>query len=202
MMPIHAPKAPDTVPVYLKPDEVKRLISLPEKYSRNNKLRDKCILETFVFTGIRRNELLSLDWDDIDFKSDTLKVRKGKGKKQRIIPITDPLSSDLWDYLQSRLPLKDRAMFTSFYGTRLTATPLSQTFRRYLKIAGLDQKGITLHKLRHTFATLLIQQGVDLMSIKELLGHEDLNSTKIYTHVDTSHLRKQVEKINLSIYQK
>lgn len=199
MAPITAPKKPERLPVYLKPDEIKLLISMPMKHSRNNKLRDKCILETFVFTGLRRSELLSLNWQDIDFGSNTITVLNGKGKKQRVVPITEPLVSDLWAYLQTRLPLKDHAVFISGNGTRLSATPLNQLFRRYLKLASLTGKGYTIHKLRHSYGTLLLQNGADLISIQTLMGHSDLNTTKVYTHVDMKHLKQEVKKFPLSI---
>ena len=199
MAPIIAPKKPDRLPVYLQPDEIKLLISMPMKHSRDNKLRDKCIIETFVFTGLRRSELLSLNWQNIDFGNNTITVLNGKGKKQRVVPITEPLVSDLWAYLQTRLPLKDNAVFISNNGTRLSTTPLNQLFRRYLKLAGLTDKGYTIHKLRHSYGTLLLQNGADLVSIQHLMGHNDLNTTKIYTHVDMKHLKQEVKKFPLSI---
>lgn len=199
MAPINAPKRADQLPIYLQENEIKRLITMPFLHSADNKLRDKCIIETLVFTGVRRSELLSLNWQDIDFGAQTIKVLKGKGKKQRMIPITEPLVTDLWAYLQTRLPLTDNAVFISSNGTRLSVTALSQLFRRYIKLARLDGKGYTIHKLRHSYATLLLQNGADLISIQQLMGHGDLNTTKIYTHVDTNHLSEQVKKFPLSI---
>lgn len=196
---IHAPKSEDRLPVYLQAEELKKLISVTMKYPSENSLRNKCLIETLAFSGLRRSELLALNWKDIDFKNCTITVHCGKGKKDRIIPVTEPLVSDLWSYLQSRLPLKEDAVFISENGTRLSTTPLKQMFRRYLRLAGLDGKGYTIHKLRHSYASLLLQHGADLKSIQELLGHSDMNSTKIYTHTDMTHLKNQVRKFPLSI---
>jgi len=130
-------------------------------------------------TGLRRQELLDLDWDDIDFGEKTITVRNGKGKKQRVIPFTEPLVSTLWKYLQSRLPLTNHALFISSNGSRLSCTPLEQTFRLYMKKSGLDKKGYTIHTLRHTYASHLALRGASILSIQKLLGHSDLNSTQI-----------------------
>lgn len=196
---IHAPKSPDRLPIYLDANELKKLIAATMKHPSENSLRNKCAIETLIFTGLRRSELLFLDWDDIDFKSNTIKVRCGKGKKDRIVPISEPLISDLWAYLQSRLPLKNNAVFISSKGTRMSTTPLNQMFKRYLKISGLDGKGYTIHKLRHSYASLLLQNGADLKSIQELLGHSDMNSTKIYAHTNMTHLKEQVRKFPLNL---
>jgi len=194
---VTAPKKPERIPIYLKENELKRLLEAPEKYSKCNSLRDKTILMTFIYTGIRRSELLALNWEDIDFGQRIIVVRKGKGNKQRIIPMQDELQEVLWNYLQSRLPLKDNCVFLSEENNRLSVTALQQMFVRYLKLSSLTDKGFTIHKLRHSFASLLIKKEVDLITIQELMGHSDLNSTKIYTHINTEHKRKQIDKLNI-----
>lgn len=198
MLPVHAPKLEQKLPIYLKENEIKKLISMPFKHSRNNQLRDKCILETLAMTGIRRQELLGLDWQYIDFGTKTITVINGKGKKQRVIPITDPLVSDLWAYLQTRLPLTSNAVYLSGEGNRLSTTAIEQLFKRYISLAGLNGKGYTIHKLRHSYASLLVQNNVSILSVQQLLGHSDLNSTKIYSHVNTNFLREEVKKFPLS----
>lgn len=196
LMPIKAPKDADKVPIYLQAEEIVRLIQAPSRHGGENALRDKCILETLAFSGIRRSELCFLDWDWICFKNCTIKV-KGKGKKERVIPISEPLVSDLWAYLNSRLPLTERAVFTWTKGGRISPRSVNRLFAKYVKLAGLEGKGYSPHKLRHSFATLLLQNGADLIAIKELLGHEDLNSTKVYTKTDMTHLRTQAQKFPL-----
>ena len=106
----------------------------------------------------------------------------------------ESLSTKLWEYLETRLPLSSQAVFLSEAGNRIAPSIVETRFRKYLRRSGLTDKGFTLHKLRHTYASHLIQSGVDLLSVQQLLGHSDLNSTKIYTHVDTAHLKTQIEK--------
>lgn len=195
MLSIHAPKTPEVVPKYLSIEEIKLLLEAPAKYSPEHALRNKVILETLIYTGMRRQELLGLNWEDIDFGEKTITIKKGKGKKQRVVPLKEPLLSDLWKYLQSRLPLTNQAVFISSYGNRLSITALQQMFRRYMKILGFDKKGYTLHTLRHTYASHLALNGVSILSIQKLLGHSDLGSTQVYSHVNTEHLKKEIEKL-------
>lgn len=201
MLPIKAPKKEQQIPIYIKEKELKRLLLAPEKYARfpEQRLRDKVMIELLVFTGARRAEILSLDFDNVDFGSGTITILKGKGNKQRIVPLMEPLATDLWDYLQTRLPLSNKAILVSDTGNRMSVSNFHNLFKRYLEKSGLGNKGYSIHKCRHSFASLLHQNGVDIISIKELLGHEDLNSTKIYTHTDVSHLRKEVKKFPLSL---
>lgn len=201
MLSIHAPKEEKNIPIYIKERELKMLINAPAKYARfeSHRLRDRVLLELLIFTGARKSEVLNMDWDDVDFGKKTIKIRKTKNKTQRLVPLVEPLLSDLWDYLQTRMPLSNRAIIISDTGNRMSVSNIQTLFKRYLKKCGLDKKGYTIHKCRHSYASLLCQSGVDIISIKELLGHEDLNSTKIYTHTTVNHLRKQVEKFPLSI---
>jgi len=196
MLPIHAPKEEHKMPIYLTEHDLKLLLEAPKKYARfeNHILRDTTLLKMLIYTGARRSEVLSMNWEDIDFGKQIINIRKGKGKKERIIPLHENLSCDLWEYLQTRLPLSNQAIFISDLGNRMSVSNFQTLFRRYLRKTGLEDKGYTIHKCRHSFASLLHQNGVDLLSIKELLGHEDLNSTKIYTHTNVSHLKSEVHK--------
>jgi len=153
------------------------------------------ILSILIFTGIRRQELLGLDWDDVDFKEQTLKIRFGKGKKQRVIPIPNNLSEDLWEYLQIRSPLKENSLVINNCGLRLKKTSLYNILRKYLKRAGLASRNITPHKLRHSYATFLYQQGTDVFTLQELLGHNDLETTRVYTHVSNTQKSEAVKKL-------
>lgn len=198
MFPINAPREEKVLPIYLNQSELERLLAAPLKYNRleNHKKRDLAMVATLAFTGVRRNELLNLDWSDIDFGTRTITIRQGKGNKDRKIPIIPPLDEYLWNYLQERLPLSNQAVFVSDHGTRISTSNYHVIFKRYVRKAGLDSK-ISSHKIRHTFATLMYQNGVDIKTIKELLGHEDLNTTNIYTHCSVNHLKKEVEKFPL-----
>lgn len=198
MFPISAPKEEKCLPIYLNQAELERLLEAPLKYNRleNHKKRDLAMLATLAFTGVRKTELLNLDWSDIDFGTRTITVRQGKGKKDRKIPIIPPLDEYLWNYLQERLPLSNQSIFISDHGTRISSSNYHVIFKRYVRKAGLDSK-ISSHKIRHTFATLMYQNGVDIKTIKELLGHEDLNTTNIYTHCSVQHLKQEVQKFPL-----
>ena len=195
ILPIKAPKKEENIPIYLGKGEVELLINTAMRHGKENSLRDKCFIKTLAFSGMRRQELLSLNWDDIDFGRSVIKIREGKGKKERLIPMIESLSTDLWAYLQTRLPLTNQAVFISSTGNRLTPSPAQNIFRKHLKKAGLDGKGYTIHKLRHSYASLLVQNDVDLLSVQKLLGHSDLNTTKVYTHINTNYLKQQVDKL-------
>ncbi|NYB73503.1 tyrosine-type recombinase/integrase [Sedimentibacter hydroxybenzoicus DSM 7310] len=199
MAPIKAPKEEKKLPIYIKVNELQRLMDAPEKYARfpENRLRDKVMVELFIFTGGRRAEVNGLNFDDIDFGRDTITIRKGKGNKSRVIPLVEPLKTDLWNYLNERLPLTNRAIIISSRGTRMSMSNMHVLFKTYLKKCGLGSKDYSFHKCRHAFASLLHQQGVDLLEIKELLGHEDINTTTIYTHTNINHLKNAVEKFPL-----
>ncbi|QEK12335.1 tyrosine-type recombinase/integrase [Crassaminicella thermophila] len=192
MLPIHAPKEEQKLPIYLTEHDLKLLLQTPKKYARfeNHILRDTALLKMFIFTGASRSEVLSMNWEDIDFGKQIITIRKGKGEKERIVPLHENLSCDLWEYLQTRLPLSNQAIFISYLGNRMSVSNFQTLFKGYVKKVGLEDKGYTIHKCRHSFASLLHQNGVDLLSIKELLGHENLNSTKIYTHTNVTHLNR------------
>jgi len=197
MLPIHAPKKEISIPIYLEPHEIKMLLEAPDKYARvaTHINRDKAILAFFFYTGARRSELIAMNWSDVDFGRKSITVRKGKGKKPRMIPMHDNLSEPLWNYLQDRLPLADNALFFSENGTRISITAVHTVVMKYIEKCGLGGKGYTIHKLRHSFATTLYQKGTDILAIKELLGHEDLNTTDIYTHTSKEHLKKSIDTL-------
>ncbi|WP_029419964.1 tyrosine-type recombinase/integrase [Alicyclobacillus macrosporangiidus] len=194
-LPVVPPKKKKVLPVYIPADELRKLLNAPMQQGRSRTwLRDKLILETFAFTGIRRQELINLEWRDINFREGTLKVRSGKGDKDRLIPLPPQLLRDL-EMFKSMQDVSDfTPVFRSVNGRRLTPWPLRRLFERYIKLAGLEGKGYTIHKMRHSYATLLMQQGVDVTTIQELLGHADLTATKIYIHTDAVHLRNSIMK--------
>lgn len=195
MGPIKAPPKEERIPVYLSDKEIESLINSTMRYGGENALRDKCFIKILAYTGMRRQEALKLDWEDIDFNQNIIKILHGKGKKQRIVPMPESLMTDMWAYLQTRLPLSNQAVFLSNAGNRLTPSPAQNIFNKYKKKAGFDDKGYTIHKLRHSYASLLVQNDVDLLSVQKLLGHSDLNSTKVYAHINMNYLKEQVEKL-------
>lgn len=150
----------------------------------------------FAFTGIRRQELLNLDLEDVDFENNLLTVRQGKGKKDRGIPINQRLEEVLLEYLRHRPQVEYHALIVGRYKGRLSFTSVNNTFHRNLARAGITKPGLTIHKLRHTFATLLLHNNVDLVTVQQLLGHRDLTTTQIYAHTSMDSLRKAVEQFN------
>lgn len=198
MTPIHAPKREETLPVYLSKSELKRLLEAPFKFARfpEHRLRDRLILELFVFTGARRSEVIRLNWSDINFSQKTI-LLNGKGKKQRVVPINDILGQDLVEYYSQVNPAQGTPVIISDAGNRISITGLQTLIRRYIIKSGLDGKGYTIHKLRHSFATHLHEAGVDVLTIQTLLGHSDLNSTKIYTHTSVQTLKDSVNKLKI-----
>ncbi len=195
MRKIKPPKKPKRVPVFLSPAELNRLLRVPELYKLDDMwMQDKVMLNVLAYTGLRRAELLSLDWDNIDFKNQTLKVI-GKGDLERILPLKDQLIEILWDYLQTRLPLANNALLINEKLNRMDKDTLRRRFKRCVDKAYLDSNKITPHILRHTFATNLLNKGVDLVTIQELLGHLDPGSTWVYTHTSTENKKEAVKKI-------
>ncbi|MGB9596757.1 MAG: tyrosine recombinase XerC [Candidatus Poribacteria bacterium] len=193
---ISSPKVQKKLPEYLEISEITALLDMPDKKDIIG-LRDRAILELLYSTGMRVSEMLALDLSDIDHSNAIVKVR-GKGKKERIIPIGSYAMSALKDYLKRRNDLKvkrsNQALFISEKGNRIPdAKSINRRISKYAKLAGL-KKNVTAHTLRHTFATHLLNAGADLRSVQELLGHEKLATTQIYTHISADRLKEVYEK--------
>lgn len=187
---IKTPRPEKTLPIYLHEEELQRLLRLPEYKKGKFWRRDKAILYLLSYTGLRLRELLALTWCDVRFDDSTIRVM-GKGDQERLVPMNQALSDVLWDYLQTQLPAHPgKGLFFNEWGRPLNRSTLQYLFKRYVKMAGLDVERISLHKLRHTFATLLLARGTDLRTIQELLGHSEISSTQIYTH--TNPVKKRV----------
>jgi integrase/recombinase XerC len=162
-------------------------------------LRDSAILELFYSTGMRLSELSGLGLSSIDFKDEVIRVM-GKGKKERIIPVGAEALSVLKSYLSQRnLYIKDlssfdgETVFLNRSGKKLSSRSIARIVKRYAQKVSEDKK-TSPHKLRHTFATHLLDEGADLLAVKELLGHSSLSTTQIYTHVTTERLKKVYKK--------
>jgi tyrosine recombinase XerC len=156
--------------------------------------RDRTMLEILYGTGIRLSELASLELNDIDFNSALIKV-KGKGAKERIIPIGQAAIDSLSNYLKYRKALVEmkksdcRHLFLNKFGGKLSNRKIHDRIKKYLmQIVGSGKTHP--HVLRHSFATHLLDEGADLLAVKELLGHTSLSTTQIYTHVSAEHLKK------------
>jgi site-specific recombinase XerD len=149
-----------------------------------------------AYGGLRRSELLGLDWDDVDLSRRLVRIRKAKGGRQRTIPIHPALAPLFAEYYATRLPLTEQAVFVGVQGGRLNITQLAQTFRHYVTASGLNErKHVTPHTLRHVFATELLLAGANLRQIQELLGHKHLDSTQRYTRVNAHELRRAIKRL-------
>ena len=154
-----------------------------------NSERDYCILTIFLNCGLRISELIGMNLSDI--QGDALRVL-GKGNKVRVVYLNDACKAALDRYLAVRRPITGRdqnAMFLSSRNQRISRSTVHALVKKHLAHAGLDSAQYSSHKLRHTAATLMLQNGVDVKAVQEVLGHEHLNTTEIYTHIDNEALR-------------
>ncbi|MFC1496306.1 tyrosine-type recombinase/integrase [Candidatus Margulisiibacteriota bacterium] len=192
---ITTPKKEKPLPIYLTDEESKRYIDTPTRDKLGwIRKRDRAILDTFFYTGIRKSELINLDTADINMDEWILKVRKGKGNKDRLIPLNAPLINSLREYLAVK-PGKHPALFAAInHSRRLGKNGLYQLFRKHLKNAKINRPEITIHKIRHTFATMILKGSKNLIAVQELLGHVDLSTTRIYLHTTMDDLRRAIEK--------
>ncbi len=185
-----SPKLDKRLPIFLDINEVTRLIESPTDTDLLG-LRDKAVLEALYSTGIRVSELVNLNVEHVDFIGGVIKVY-GKGKKERIAPIGDRALRAIRDYLAKR-QVKSKAVFLSKKGRRLKDGDVRRLVDKYIHKLSLKEN-ISPHTLRHSFATHLLDKGADLRSVQELLGHMNLSSTQIYTHVTTERLKSVYEK--------
>ena len=194
---MRTPRKEKRLPTVLDEAQVRRLIEQPDT-STFLGLRDRAILEILYSTGIRASELVGANIEDADLIGEVIKVR-GKRKKERLAHLGSYATAAINDYLdarrlQPRAPMFDkRALILNRFGTRLSDRSLRRTINKYFRQAALLLK-VTPHTLRHSFATHLLDRGADLRSVQELLGHESLQTTQIYTHVSTERLKKVYEK--------
>lgn len=183
---VDTPKQMKSLPRYLTLDES---LSLLDSVDGANRERDYCILTLFLNCGLRISELIGLDITDIH--DDALRVL-GKGNKVRVVYLNQACKDALVRYLAVRRPIsgKDKnALFLSGQKKRISRSMVHALVKKHLSAAGLDSDKYSSHKLRHTAATLMLQNGVDVKAVQEVLGHEHLNTTEIYTHIDNEALR-------------
>ncbi|MBF0522637.1 MAG: tyrosine recombinase XerC [Candidatus Omnitrophica bacterium] len=185
-----SPKLDKTLPKFLSEEDMAKFIEAPDLATDMGK-RDKAILELLYSSGIRVSELVGLDVRDVDLIGNIAKVA-GKGKKERLVPIGDKAVLAIKHYLDLR---KDPsgALFLNRSQTRLTDRSIRNIVNKYMTLACLNQN-ISPHVLRHSFATHMLDRGADLRSVQELLGHVNLSTTQIYTHVTTDRLKKVYDK--------
>ena len=188
---ITAPKQEKYLPISMSEDEVESLLGSP-KSSIKIERRDKAMIEILYATGMRISELVNLKLTDIDFNRSVLKVF-GKGSKERLVPYGEKAAEALRIYLEDRKKLDSKDVFLSNRGTRITRGAFWQRIKIYIKRENL-KSSISPHTLRHAFATHLLNRGADLRSVQILLGHSDLSTTQIYTHIAKKRLGEILKK--------
>ena len=189
------PKIPKSLPKSMSMAEVNTLLDAPDT-STFIGLRDKTMLELMYATGLRVSELVNLKYSSFDFERSVIKVL-GKGSKERIIPFGDSALSWLKQYIdfrrQNNLSMNSKYFFISQKLSQVTRQSFWQRVEHYQKIASIPYK-ISPHTLRHAFATHLLNNGADLRSVQMLLGHSDLSTTQIYTHIAKQRLSEMIKK--------
>ncbi len=198
---IEMPSVKKALPKYLTLEECLKLLT---QVQYENPERDYCIVTLFLNCGMRLNELVSINLGDIDFSERKL-LLKGKGNKQRLIYINDACIDAVSTYIRSRKnPLEEPyALFLSRNNRRISRRRVEQIVEKALTQAGLGNRGISPHKLRHTAATLMYQHGgVDTLVIKEVLGHASISTTEIYTHLSDDNKQSAAERIPLANIKK
>jgi len=192
---VQAPKAEKHIPVFLSVDEMANVLNAEAAPDDEAALRDRAIVELFYSSGIRLSELANLDVADLDAAQALVKV-KGKGSKERLVPVGAPALSAVGQYLALRGAAEGGEagpLFTGRDGRRLNPRSIARIVERRVKASGIGRK-ISPHKLRHSFATHLMDAGADLRSIQEMLGHESLSTTQKYTQVSISRLMEIYDK--------
>ncbi|MBQ9797733.1 MAG: tyrosine recombinase XerC [Clostridia bacterium] len=205
---IDSPKAQKTLPKVLSLHEAQRLLEAVER-DRDSKFRERdyAILTLFLNCGMRLSELVGININDIDSDLTSLRVT-GKGSKERVIYLNEACQYALTDYLILRMSQKyasvqTKAVFLSRLEQRISVKTVQAMVYKYLRLAGLESKHYSVHKLRHTAATLMYQSGnVDVRVLKEILGHEQLNTTQIYTHVSNADMEKAMKQNPLATQKK
>jgi integrase/recombinase XerC len=194
---LRGPKLDRKLPHFLNKADVERLLAAPSADTGLG-LRDRAILETLYSAGLRVSELVGLELGDLDLAQGVATVR-GKGKRERLALIGEAAKRAIQLWLESRSALLDGigrrsdAVFLNKNGTRLSTRSVGRLLVKYLKKTGLDAR-TTPHTLRHTFATHMLDAGADIRGVQELLGHKNLTTTQIYTHVSTQRLQESYRK--------
>ncbi|PIQ89073.1 MAG: tyrosine recombinase XerD [Candidatus Omnitrophica bacterium CG11_big_fil_rev_8_21_14_0_20_42_13] len=187
---ISSPKIDKHLPNFLTEAEMSRLIEFP-KADTVSGLRDRAIFETLYSTGMRISELVSLNVGSPDYISGIVKVQ-GKGKKERIVPLGDKAITAIRQYLVKRKS-DSKSLFLNSRGEKITDRGVRVILDKYIKLIS-EKQNISPHTFRHSFATHLLNRGADLRSVQELLGHANLSTTQIYTHLTTDRLKAVYNK--------
>ncbi len=186
---VHAPKSPKSLPQALSTDQAVKLVAIEGNDLLT--LRDRAILELFYSSGLRLAELVGLNIDALDLHNGTVTVT-GKGNKTRIVPVGSHAISAIRAWLQARMAIssaEEHAIFTNQKGRRLTARAVQYRIKEWAIKQGINSD-VHPHMLRHSFATHVLQSSGDLRAVQEMLGHANISTTQVYTHLDFQHLAK------------
>ena len=194
---IPSPKIGKSLPKPISISQMRRLLAEPAKSTSLEAKRDRAMLELLYASGMRVSELVSLNMGDVDIAGGYVRCF-GKGHKERLIPIYEGAALAVRDYAEQARPQlvknsEERALFVNLRGDRLTRQGFWQILKGYAKAANLEMK-ITPHTLRHSFATHMLSGGADLRAVQELLGHANISTTQVYTHLTDEHIRRSYEK--------
>jgi integrase/recombinase XerD len=192
---LHTPKITPKLPAVLSPVEVENLLQQPDPHTPLG-IRDRAMMELLYATGLRVSELIHLSLNDVDLRVGYVRT-KGKGAKERMVPLGGAARRALQDYLygpRSRMARTSTQaiLFLGRGGRGITRQGFWKILRKHAREAGIDKR-ITPHMFRHSFATHLLERGADLRSVQSMLGHVDIATTQVYTHVSREHL-KQLHK--------
>ncbi|WP_242344034.1 site-specific tyrosine recombinase XerD [Anaeromyxobacter terrae] len=195
---IDSPAPGRRLPELLSHDEIARLLAAPDPRGAAG-LRDRAMLELLYATGLRVSELVSLGVNDVNLETRVL-IARGKGNKERIVPVGAPAAEAVKAYLaiaRERLlrGRRTKDLFVTPRGGRMTRQGFAKLLGRYARAAGIRRR-ISPHKLRHSFATHLLEGGADLRAVQAMLGHADVSTTQIYTHVDRSHVKRLYDRFH------
>jgi len=194
---VRSPKVAKSLPRPISISEVRRLLEEPGKLSTLEAKRDKAMLELLYASGMRVGELVSLNLPDVDTHGGSVRCF-GKGHKERLIPIYPQAARAVQEYREETRPLLahdpgEKALFLNRRGDRLTRQGFWQKIKEYARLANLGTE-VTPHTLRHSFATHMLSGGADLRSVQELLGHANISTTQVYTHLTSEHLRRSYDE--------
>lgn len=193
------------LPVKLTKQDAFRLLEIVENYPYQQpflRCRNHAIFAVFIFAGLRKNELLHLKYNDVDLQNQTIFIRQGKGQKDRLVPIAYSLKRILEKYIKERNARQNTCphFFNSLQNNRaLTEDGLKHLLNKIIPVFAIK---FSFHKLRHTFATLMLEGGCDIYSLSKMMGHSDIKTTAIYLSASAEHLKCQIQKHPLDISNK